>query len=110
MRCAELLHAWPTTLCAADLGAAACAQYVFMDTTTYDETRLKKDEDWAKYLKEGSDVNLLLWKGRVISVDPPTTVELEVVETEPNVKGNTVSGTLPCAHNIPLQCSIKPTI
>lgn len=65
-----------------------------MDTTTYDETRLKKDEDWARYLKEGSDVNLLLWKGRVISVDPPTTVELEVVETEPNVKGNTVSGTL----------------
>lgn len=77
-----------------------------MDTTTYDETRLKKDEDWAKYLKEGSDVNLLLWKGRVISVDPPTTVELEVVETEPNVKGNTVSGALPSVHSISLQCSL----
>ncbi|KAK9841777.1 hypothetical protein WJX81_002305 [Elliptochloris bilobata] len=66
--------------------------FVFMDTTTYDETRLKRDEDWAKYLKEGADVNLLFWKGRVIGVDPPMTVELAVTDTEPNVKGNTVSG------------------
>lgn len=74
-----------------------------MDTTTYDETRLKRDDDWAKYLKEGTDVNLLLWQGRVISVDPPMTVELEVTDTEPNVKGNTVSGARPAACNPPGQ-------
>jgi len=32
------------------------------------------------------------WNGKVISVDPPTTVELEVTSTDPGVKGNTVSG------------------
>ena len=34
----------------------------------------------------------MTWNGKVISVDPPTTVELEVASTDPGVKGNTVSG------------------
>ena len=34
----------------------------------------------------------MTWNGKVISVDPPTTVELEVTSTDPGVKGNTVSG------------------
>jgi Elongation factor P, C-terminal/Elongation factor P (EF-P) OB domain len=59
---------------------------------TYEETRVKRDDSWAKYLKEGTDVQLVTWNGKVISVDPPTTVELEVVDTDPGVKGNTVSG------------------
>ncbi len=37
-------------------------------------------------------VSLLKWNGRVISVDVPNTVELEVVQTDPGVKGNTASG------------------
>jgi hypothetical protein len=45
-------------------------------------------------MKEGMEVSLLKWNGRVISVDVPNTVELEVVETDPGVKGNTASGTL----------------
>ena len=47
---------------------------------------------WAKYLREGTEVQLVTWNGKVISVDPPTTVELEVTSTDPGVKGNTVSG------------------
>lgn len=66
--------------------------YVFMDNATYEETRLKKDEGWAKYLKEGAEVALLIWNGRVISVDSPVTVELEVADTDPGVKGNTAAG------------------
>ena len=68
------------------------AQYVFMDNTTYEETRLKKDESWSKYLKEGAEVALLVWNGRVISVDSPSTVELEVADTDPGLKGNTAAG------------------
>ena len=34
----------------------------------------------------------MTWNGKVSSVDPPTTVELEVTSTDPGVKGNTVSG------------------
>lgn len=67
-------------------------EYVFMDMTTYEETRVRKDDSWAKYLKEGMDVSVLLWNGKVISVDIPNTVELEIVETDPGVKGNTASG------------------
>jgi translation elongation factor P len=65
--------------------------YVFMDMATYEETRIKKDETWAKYMKEGMDVGILAWNGKVISVDLPNTVELLVAETDPGVKGNTAS-------------------
>ena len=70
----------------------SAAQFVFMDNETYEETRLKKDDLWARYIKEGTEASLLFWNGKVISVDPPTTMELEVTDTDPGVKGNTVSG------------------
>lgn len=66
-------------------------EYVFMDIESYEETRLKRD-DWANFLKEGATCELLFYNGKVISVDPPAFVELEVSECPPNVKGNTQSG------------------
>ena len=36
-----------------------------MDLETYEETRLKKDESWAKYLKEGFTVALVVWNDKV---------------------------------------------
>ena len=75
-----------------DIVTRPAAQFVFMDNETYEETRLKKDDLWAKYMKEGTEASLLFWNGKVISVDPPTTLELEVTDTDPGVKGNTVSG------------------
>jgi len=56
-----------------------------------EETRLKRD-DWANFLVEGSICELLFYNGKVISVDPPQFVDLEIVECPPNVKGNTASG------------------
>ena len=74
----------------------ACAlQFVFMDNETYEETRLKKDEAWSKYMKEGTEAALLFWNGKVISVDPPVSMELEVTDTDPGLKGNTASGFAP---------------
>lgn len=67
-------------------------EYVFMDMSTYEETRVKYDEAWAKYMKEGMEVSVLVWNGNVISVDVPNTVELAVTETDPGVKGNTAQG------------------
>ena len=67
-------------------------EYVFMDMESYEETRVKVDDSWGKYLKEGMDVSVLLWNGKVISVDIPNAVELEVVATDPGVKGNTAQG------------------
>lgn len=68
-----------------------------MDNETYEETRLKRDDAWAKYMKEGTEAALMFWNGKVISVDPPITMELEVTATDPGVKGNTVSGMYPKA-------------
>lgn len=66
--------------------------YVFMDMASYEETRVPRDEDWAKYLKEGTDCQLLFYNGDVISVDVPTTMELLVTQADPAVKGNTTAG------------------
>lgn len=68
------------------------SDYVFMDMTSYEEVRIEEDSEWSKYLKEGMVVQVMEWNGKVISVDLPNTVELEVVETDPGVKGNTAQG------------------
>lgn len=67
-------------------------EYIFMDQETYEETRLKRDPDWANFLLEGAKCELLFFNGKVISVDPPQFVELEITDCPPNVKGNTASG------------------
>lgn len=63
-----------------------------MDLENYEETRLPKEDSWAKFLKEGSEAQLLRWNDRVISVDLAKSVDLAVVETSPGVKGNTATG------------------
>lgn len=69
-------------------------QFVFMDMETYEETRLSAEQigDRVKYLSEGMEVNVLFWEGQVLEVDLPNSVVLEVVETDPGVKGDTATG------------------
>ena len=69
-------------------------RYVFMDLEDYDQVYLEKEqlgEAW-KFLQENVHVYVLYYKGRPIGVELPKTVELRVVETEPGVRGDTVSG------------------
>ncbi len=69
-------------------------RYVFMDMEDYDQVYLTKEQlgEASKYLQENIMVKVLYYKGRPIGVDLPITVELKVVETEPGVRGDTVSG------------------
>ncbi len=69
-------------------------QLVFMDMETFEEARLSQDQvgDQAKYLKEEMEVNVLYWNENVIDVELPTSVVLEVTETDPGVKGDTATG------------------
>jgi len=69
-------------------------QFVLMDMETFEEARLNEDQVGAgvKYLKEGMEVNVLFWNGQVLEVELPTTVVLEVTETDPGVKGDTATG------------------
>lgn len=66
----------------------------FMDMESYEQVALGEKEvgDGARFLLENQEVVLLLFNGRPVSISLPNFVELEVAETEPGVKGDTVSG------------------
>ncbi|MGB9779452.1 elongation factor P [Caldanaerobacter sp.] len=68
--------------------------YYFMDTETYEQIPLSYDkvEEAMKYVKENMVVTVKFYKGEAFSVEPPTFVELEVIDTEPGVRGDTVTG------------------
>jgi len=68
---------------------------VFMDQKTYDQIELQKDfvgEDQIRFLHDGMQVTLEFHEERPIGIELPESVVLEVVETEPTVKGQTASG------------------
>jgi elongation factor P len=67
---------------------------VFMDQKTYDQIELQKDfvgEDQVRFLNDGMIVSLEFHDERPIGIELPESVVLEVVETEPSVKGQTAS-------------------
>jgi elongation factor P len=68
--------------------------YVVMDSTTYDQFPLSPDVvgDAASWLKENDDLFLLQYEGKVLGVELPITVEVEVTYTEPGFKGDTATG------------------
>jgi elongation factor P len=69
-------------------------EYNFMDTGTYEQSALSAAAvgEAARWLKE-NDVASLQYAGEeLIGVEPPMFVELEVTETEPGFKGDTVQG------------------
>ena len=66
----------------------------FMDQQSYEQHALPADVvgDDAKYLLEGLGIMILTHNAKPISLTLPNFVELEVVETDPGVKGDTVTG------------------
>ena len=65
--------------------------YHFMDNDTFEQLAAddKAVGDTRLWLKEQDVCTLTLWNGAAISVTPPNFVELEVVETDPGLKGDT---------------------
>ncbi|MCS6959778.1 MAG: elongation factor P [Pseudanabaenaceae cyanobacterium SKYGB_i_bin29] len=70
--------------------------YVFMDMNTYEEATLTAEQigPKVKYIKEGMEVSVVRWNknNQVIDVELPNTVVLEVIETDPGVRGDTATG------------------
>ena len=66
----------------------------FMNTETYDQIALSADQvgDSLKFVKENEMVKLCSHDGNVFAIEPPISVELEVTDTEPGIKGNTATG------------------
>ena len=69
-------------------------QYVFMDMETFEEATLTPIQmgDRVKFVKEGMEVNILFWDDKVLDIELPTSVILEVLDTDPGVKGDTATG------------------
>ena len=70
------------------------ADFHFMDTNTYEQEALPEDivGEVAKWLKENDEVSLQYAGTELIGIEPAMFVELEVAETEPGFKGDTVRG------------------
>lgn len=68
--------------------------YTFMDTETYEQPTLSKEQigDAARFLKENLEVTVDYYQGRPLKVTLPNVVEVKITETNPGVKGDTVSG------------------
>jgi elongation factor P len=68
--------------------------YHFMDQQSYEQVAIPGDTlaDEARFLKENLEVQVLFFEDTPISISLPNFVELQVTETEPGVKGDTVSG------------------
>jgi len=68
--------------------------FVMMDLENYEQISLTEAQvgDGVKYLKENMNLSILLHDTKVIGVDLPSHVELEVVDTPPAEKGNTAQG------------------
>jgi len=87
--------------------------YYFMNTETYEQIFLRKDllGDATEYLIANIKVHVVFHDGKPISVELPPSVELTVVETEPGLKGATVSNvTKPAKMETGLIVQVPPFI
>jgi elongation factor P len=69
-------------------------QFIFMDMSTYEEATLTAAQigDRVKYMKEGMEVNVVIWGKQVLEVELPNSVTYEVIQTDPGLKGDSATG------------------
>lgn len=70
--------------------------YFFMEPQSFEQFELSKEvvDEAASYLKEGDELSLQFFDGKVINVELPNNLYLEVTYTENVVKGDTTSSVL----------------
>ncbi len=87
--------------------------FYFMNTETFDQMHLMKDllGDATQFLTPQLHVKVEFYEGNPISVELPATVDLKVVETEPGLKGASVSNvTKPAKLETGLVVQVPPFI
>ncbi|MBL8178861.1 MAG: elongation factor P [Bryobacterales bacterium] len=87
--------------------------YYFMNTENYEQMHFTKDTlgDAVNYLVPQLKVTVEFYEGKPISVELPPSVDLTVVETEPGLKGATVSNvTKPAKMETGLMVQVPPFI
>ena len=68
--------------------------WYFMQPESFEQHTASKEAvgDAAQWLKDGLECIVTLWNGQPLTVTPPAQVELKIVETDPGMKGDTVTG------------------
>jgi len=68
--------------------------YQFMDNETYEQLGLTYEQcdEASKWFIDGVNVDIVFYKGQPITVSVPEVMEMKVVDTPPNFKGDTSSG------------------
>lgn len=72
------------------------AGLVFMDNESYEQVHVDPEllGDARKFLKDGTVCLIPVYEATPVGADLPVTVELEITETEPGLKGDRVAGAL----------------
>lgn len=87
--------------------------YVFMDNETYDQINLEEEMigEWVGYMKENMNIKVQFHDTKALSVELPASVELEVVETEPVIKGATAQAQYkPATLDTGIKINVPPFI
>jgi len=68
--------------------------YIFMDNNTYEQLEIpsEKLESQVKFLKEGLNVEIMIFEGEILGISLPEKVTYKVISAPEAVKGNTTSG------------------
>ena len=70
--------------------------YHFMDTTTYDQVVMDKEliAEQVGFLKESMEISVQYYEGKPVTIELPSTVDLKVKETEPEIRGATATASM----------------
>lgn len=68
--------------------------YIFMDNENYEQISIPAEAmgDGVKWLLENMNIHVLFFQGNILGLELPNFVEMEVIETEPGIKGDTATG------------------
>lgn len=89
------------------------SEHVLMDIETYDQITLDDDAfgDGPKYLKPNTKMQVSMYEGKPVVVALPNTVDLEIVDTAPEIKGATATNqNKPATLETGLVVSVPPFI
>jgi elongation factor P len=87
--------------------------YCFMDLESYEQIYLTEEqiEDTKDYLVDNLEVQILFFGGKPLGVTPPNFVDLEVIQADPWVKGDTAAGnSKPVTVETGYQLNVPPFI
>ena len=89
------------------------SEHILMDLETYDQISLDDDAfgDGPKYLKPNTQLQVSMYQNKPVQISLPTTVDLKVVDTAPEIKGATATNQYkPATLETGLEVSVPPFI